>query len=80
MSPNKIIYKFKIKKTFLLLNHDNDHFIINDLSNKRLKYRVEIMNVTFFANVKIKIYYDLRHTLLLLNSNNKVYLRLNHNY
>ena len=47
---------------------------------KRLNYRVEIVDVTSFANVKTKIYYDFRHISLMLKFDDRVYLRLNHDY
>ncbi len=78
MLLNKIIYKFKIKKTLFLLNYDK--FITNNLFNKRFKYCIEIKNAIVFANIKVKIYYNLRHTSLLLNSKDKTYLKLNYDY
>lgn len=78
MFLNKIIYSFKIKKTRSLLNYNQS--IINDLFNKRFKYCVEIEKAIAFANVKAKIYYNTRYILLILNLENKTYLRLNYNY
>ncbi len=78
MSFNKVIYNFKIKKTLSLLNYGQS--IINDLSNKRLEYRAEAEKAIVFANAKAKIYYNARYILLMLNSENKIYLRLNYKY
>ena len=79
MSLNEIIYEFKVKKILSLL-HDRDQSLVNDISARRLKYRVEATNATAFANVKVKIYYDVRHTSLLLNLDDRAYLKLNHEY
>ncbi len=80
-----MIYKFKIKKTLFLLHDDysitlhDDHFILNIFS-KRLEFRVETIDATIFVNAKTKIYYDAKHYSLLLNLNDKIYLRLNYEY
>jgi len=65
MAPNEVIYNFKIKKALLLL-HDSK-LVRDDIVNKRLKYRAKAIDVTTFANAKTKIYYDARHTSLMLN-------------
>jgi hypothetical protein len=75
---NEINYRFKIKNVVSLLN--KDQFIINNLSKKRLEYRMKVANATSFVNAKFKIYYDVRHILLMLQSSNRVYLRLNYDY
>lgn len=54
--------------------------MIDDLFNKRLKYRIKIVNVISFINVKSKIYYDVRYTSLMLRFNNCAYLRFNYDY
>jgi len=71
------VYGFKIKKALSLLYNDHP---TTDVSEKRLEFRAEIADATAFANVKTKIYYDVRHQSMLLNSDDKIYLRLNHNY
>ena len=77
LASNKVIYEFKIKKTLSLL-HNN--LSITNVFEKRLKFRVEIFDVIIFVNIKAKIYYDARHQLLLLNLEDKTYLRLNYDY
>lgn len=57
-----------------------NQLMMNDLFEKRLKYRMKIANVIFFANVKAKIYYDVRHISLMLRLDDRVYLRLNYDY
>ena len=47
---------------------------------QRLKYRRETIDITTFVNVKTKIYYNVRHVLLMLKTNDYVYLRLHHDY
>ncbi len=87
LASNEIIYEFKIKKTHFLLNDNHsiilrdDHSILStNLFDKRLEFRIETFEATTFANVKAKIYYNVKHQFLLLNSSNKVYLKLNHKY
>jgi len=76
----KIIYNFKIKKVLLLLHDRLVKLIINNLSNCCLKYHVEASEVIAFANTKINIYYNARHVSLIIRSNKKAYLKLNHKY
>ena len=77
---NEIIYDFKIKKTFFLFNVF-DKFIIKNLIQRCLKYRAEVVEIIAFINVKVKIYYNARHILLMMRSNvDKAYLKFNHDY
>lgn len=78
ITSNKVIYDFKIKKTLSLLYNNNS--TRDNIVNKRLKYRIKVVDVIAFANVKAKIYYNTKHTLLIFRSNNRVYLHLNYNY
>ena len=45
-----------------------------------MKYQRKIVDVTNFAIVKIKIYYDSRHIFIRLKQNEKIYLQFNKNY
>ena len=51
-----------------------------NIFNQRLKYQQKTADVTAFANVKIKIYYDVKHQFILFRSDDRVYLRLHQNY
>ena len=51
-----------------------------DIFNQRLKYQRETTDVIVFVNVKIKIYYDFRHQIIFFRFDERVYLRLNHDY
>ena len=51
-----------------------------NIFNRRLKYQREIVDVTVFVNVKIKIYYDARHQSIFLQFDDKIYLKLHQNY
>jgi len=51
---------------------------LNDYTS--LEFCVEIIDAAIFVNAKTKIYYNAKHYLLLLNLNNKIYLRLNYKY
>ena len=79
LTSNEIIYDFKIKDAVFLLTSINE-LIVDDISQKRLKYCNEIIEIYAFANVKTKLYYNTRYTFFLLNFENKIYLRLNHEY
>ena len=52
---NETFYNFKIRDMFLLFNNE---FSNVNLFDQRLKYRRKIVDVTIFANVKTKIYYN----------------------
>ena len=51
-----------------------------NIFNQRLKYQQKIVDVTTFVNVKIKIYYDVKHQFILFRFDDRVYLRLHQNY
>ena len=79
LSSNEINYDFKMKD--ILINFNN---IITansvDLSIKRFEYRQKAVDVIAFAAVKSKVYYDVKHTLILLKVDEYVYLRLHQDY
>ena len=54
--------------------------MIENIAKQRLEYQAKTTDATIFVNVKVKIYYDSKHTSLMLRLENKTYLRLNHNY
>ena len=74
-----MIYDFKIKDALFNITRVS---IVNtqDLSTQRLKYQQETTDATVFATTKVKIYYDARHTSILLKKDEYVYLRLNKKY
>ena len=76
---NEMIYDFKIRDALFNITKIN---IVNaqDLSTQRLKYQQETTDATVFATTKAKIYYDVRHTSILLKKDEYVYLRLNKEY
>ena len=76
---NEICYNFKIRDLFIEIV-DFDISVELNLAFLRLKYRRKVIDVIVFVNVKVKIYHDARHTSLLLNVDNYVYLRLYHDY
>lgn len=71
-------YGFKVKDVVSLLIGDQP--MIDNLFEKRLKYRMKVANDTSFANAKSKVYYDVQHISLMLRSNDRAYLRLNYDY
>ena len=79
LSLNEIIYGFKVKDAISNLIAFNTANVQN-LSIQRMKYQREIVDVTNFATVKIKIYYDSRHISIRLKQSEKIYLQLNKDY
>ena len=77
LSANEINYDFKIRDT--LFNFFVTSVVVN-LSVQRLKYRQEVVDATTFVNVKVKIYYDARHTSFLFKAEDYAYFRLHHEY
>ena len=45
-----------------------------------MKFQKKIFDATAFTNIKIKVYYNVQHTSLLLNTNNHAYFQLHHDY
>ena len=74
---NEINYDFKIRDTFF--NFFVASIAVN-LSTQKLKYKQKVVDVTTFVNVKIKIYYNARHTSFLFKAENYAYFRLHHEY
>ena len=80
LSPNEIIYGFKVKEALSLLNTSGKP-ITEDLAQRRLEYRAEAAEATAFANAKAKVYYDARHIPLMMRPGvDKAYLKLNQGY
>ena len=79
LSLNEIIYNFKMRDAFIEIVNNEISVNLNFVA-LRLKYKKKTIDVIAFVNVKIKIYHDARHTFLLLNVENYVYLRLHHEY
>ena len=73
-----MIYDFKIKKIINLFNHNQS--IVENIFNKRFEFRLKIIDVTSFVNIKVKLYYDARHVPLKLKIGDYAYLRFNHDY
>ena len=76
---NEINYDFKMRDALVDFSKINTTNLKNR-TTQRLEYRQETQNVNDFVVAKFKIYYDVRHMFLLLNSKEYVYFRLNQNY
>ena len=79
LSLNEIIYDFKIRDVFIEIVNNEISINLN-LAALRLKYKKKAADVIAFVNAKVKIYHNARHTPLLLNVEDYVYLRLHHEY
>ena len=79
LASNEIVYEFKTKKLIIAVDVKVDN-ISDNILNRRLKYQRETADVIVFAQVKTKIYYDVKHQFILFHFENKVYFRLHHEY
>ena len=76
LSSNEIIYGFRVRDIISALNQMQDESI----TNKRKEYQTEASDAIAFVNVKMKVYYDVRHKSLLLNSGDRAFFRFNKSY
>lgn len=78
------MYEFKVKNALTTLFNDSRIITIesnlSSLNKIRLKYHQKTIDAISFINIKIKIYFDKRHLLFLMKSNNKIFLRLHKEY
>ena len=80
---NEIIFEFKFKKVFTIIAIKKFATIVEtkiNFTKNRFIFKKKTFDVTFFVNVKFKIYYDVYYTFLLIKSKNFVYLILNRDY
>jgi hypothetical protein len=77
LSLNEILYDFKIIESLNLLNDCNSSI---ELEKKRKTLRAEVEKAIAFANISMKIRYDRIKTLLDLNVENSVYVKLHKSY
>ena len=81
----KFIYETKIRNVVFCLTVKFDQDLnnskkINIFKDTRLEFIKKTKKATFFVNVKVKIYYDVRHKSLLLKFEDETYIRLHHDY
>ena len=79
---NEIVFKFKSREMLTIIVIKKFTTIIDvkkKFANDKFIFRKKIVDVTFFVNAKIKIYYDVKHTSLLIKKN-YAFLKLNHDY
>ncbi len=74
-TSNQTLYEVNIRLSLMMLN---DHTVDSTFVRKFI--RKKVANVIDFANTRFKIIYDDKHKSLAFNSENKVYLRLHHEY
>ena len=80
---NEIIFEFKFREILTIIVIKKFIAIIDvkkKFANDKFIFRKKIVDVTFFVNVKIKIYYNVRHTSFLLKKKNYAFLKLNYDY
>jgi hypothetical protein len=76
-SPNETLYEMNTRSQLILLNEEQI-FIKNELTRDIIRTNVD--NFIDFANVKAKIIYDGKHKFMTFNAEDKIYLRLHHEY
>ena len=76
LSSNEIIYEFRVREALFMKVSTS----IEDISKNRLKNRQKTADAISFVNAHMKIRYDVKHKSLLLQSEDKVYLRLHKSY
>ena len=67
-ASNEIVLKFKLRKILTIIASKKFITIIDvkkKFTNDKFIFRKKIVDITFFVNAKIKIYYDVRHTSFL---------------
>ena len=74
---NEVIYDFKIRDVLTALTQKT---IITNLNFERYRHKKKTFDVISFAMTKTKIFYNFRHTSLLLKFDDKTFLRLHHEY
>lgn len=87
-SSNELMYDFKIRGVLTTLSFNaRDMIATSDMKSnvvkkteKRFIYVKKVANVIAFVNAKAKTYYDKKHQSLLLQSNEKAYIKLHHEY
>jgi hypothetical protein len=75
-SLNQILYEFN---TIWKLSALNENIEIEFFKNREI-IRIDVVNVIDCVSAKAKIIYDSHHKLLTFNTEDKVYLRLHHEY
>ena len=78
LSFNEIIYNFKIKNALIVVVDASQ--MSKNIFSQRLKYQQKIVDAIVFVNVKIKVYYNVKHQFIFFRFNDRVYLRLHQNY
>ena len=79
---NEIVFEFKLREILTIIVFKKFTTIINvkkKFANNKFIFRKKIVDVTFFVNAKIKIYYNVKHTSLLIKKN-FAFLKLNYDY
>ncbi len=77
-SSNQTLYEMNTRSQLTLLNKDND---LHD-NQKFLKeiIRKDVADVIDFANARFKVIFDIKHQSIAFNTEDRVYLRLHHEY
>ena len=66
---NEIMFEFKLREILTIIVIKKFTTIINvkkKFTNDKFFFRKKIVDITFFVNAKIKIYYDVKHTSFLI--------------
>ena len=80
---NEIAFEFKSREILTIIVIKRFTAIVDvkkKFANDRFIFRKKAVDATSFVNAKIKIYYDVKHTPLLMKKKNYAFLKLNHDY
>ena len=82
-APNEIALGFKPREVLTAIATKGFTAVADakkKFADDRFIFRKEAADATSFANAKAKIYYDVRHTPLLMKKGDYAFLKLNHGY
>ena len=70
---NELIYEFKLNKSLNLI-------IIIDLSQQFKLIKIDVIDIINFAQMNQKFHYNCHYQLMYFKRNDKVFLKLHHDY
>ncbi len=78
-TPNQTLYDTNTRSQLTLLN-DTAEYPLEDRQFLRQMIRKDVAEVIDFANARFKVVFDSNHKPMTFNTEDKVYLRLHHEY
>ena len=78
-SLNELIYEFNLHNFIQLLNIEIQSEVIK-FAKQRIINQKKVVNVITFINIHVKMWYNIKHTFFLSQSDNKTYIWLYQSY